>query len=334
MTTTCSKIMAFLSFAGLTMACAQDDPAEQPALGFEILQIVSLGEINVWVNSEMSEQEFDAIDLPFGWFKNQPRESDPDGGRFLRSPDAAVDGPLTEQVFFGYSWRHNATVVETGIMMDQQGLLEATRVAKYHELTYNAGSTVHILVSPEAECYLRVSRDFNRASEVPTLPSSWQIVAEELPDALVLQLPNPTLNIRADNEDSFQGPVPTEALPQGAALWLARNGLPQDTDLALDLNGDGVSLLMAYALGLDPSLNQAGSLLVPVVDQEKFGISFYGANPRVEYTVERSIDMKQWTAQDVLITEPDASGQRTAWIDRNFARSFLRLVVSETSMGD
>ena len=37
-----------------------------------------------------------------------------------------------------------------------------------------------------------------------------------------------------------------------AAPWLVSHGLPYDTDLNQDLNGDGVTLLMAYALGLDP----------------------------------------------------------------------------------
>ena len=40
----------------------------------------------------VSEEEFEAIDLPAGWFKNQPRESDPDGGFFARTPGAAADG--------------------------------------------------------------------------------------------------------------------------------------------------------------------------------------------------------------------------------------------------
>jgi hypothetical protein len=202
--------MTVLTFFGLAVNPMLQ--AEEDNVGFEILQIVSPQEIIVWVNNQMSVQEFDAIDLPQGWSKNQPRENDPDSSRFLRSPGATVDGPLTEQALFGHTWRHNATIVQVGIMMDQQGLLAATRVAKDHELTYLGGKTLHILTSPEGEHFLRVSRDLNRVSEVPTLPASWQIVEQILPNDLVLQLPNPTLNIRGDNEDSFQGPVPPELL--------------------------------------------------------------------------------------------------------------------------
>ena len=40
-----------------------------------------------------------------------------------------------------------------------------------------------------------------------------------------------------------------------AASWLLKINLPYDTSLQQDLDGDGVSLLLAYALNLDPRLN-------------------------------------------------------------------------------
>lgn len=48
------------------------------------------------------------------------------------------------------------------------------------------------------------------------------------------------------------------------ALWLVSNGLPPDSDMKSDTNGDGVSLLLAYALNLDPNLNLSGSIPQPV----------------------------------------------------------------------
>ena len=45
-------------------------------------------------------------------------------------------------------------------------------------------------------------------NDEPTIPDGWQLVEYTAPDAVIIELPNPTLNIRADNEDSFQGPVP------------------------------------------------------------------------------------------------------------------------------
>jgi hypothetical protein len=99
----------------LTQRCFGVPPAvlgdEAPRVGFEILQILSPDEIIVWANADLTREEFDAIELPPGWFKNQPREVDPVGGSFARSPDASADGEFTEQEHFGHVWLHNATVV-------------------------------------------------------------------------------------------------------------------------------------------------------------------------------------------------------------------------------
>ena len=195
------RLVAFYNANGIG-----SDPISE-RVGFEILQFRSPSEIIVWTNRDMKEEEFDAIDLPLGWFKNQPRESDPTSARFLRSPGATEDGPLQEAELFGHTWQQNATVIETGIGVDEQGLLEATRVEKHHELTYAAGTPMYILISPLGEEYIRVSRDANRAEEDPTLPDNWRLVEHIPTQDLVVQLPNPTLNIRADNEDSFQGPL-------------------------------------------------------------------------------------------------------------------------------
>ncbi|MEM1156508.1 MAG: hypothetical protein AAGI44_20415, partial [Pseudomonadota bacterium] len=182
-----------------------DSPEED--IGFELLQFVSDSEIIVWVNLDITLVQFDALELPEGWIKNQPRTTDTAEGSFSRSPNASEDGPLTEAEWFGYTWRHNATIVDIGIPVDEEGLLNATSVAKYHTLRFDEGTTVYVLVSPDGDQYIRVSRDQGRTSEEPTIPDGWQLIAYELDESLTLTLPNPTLNIRADNQDSFQGPV-------------------------------------------------------------------------------------------------------------------------------
>lgn len=203
------KRILFLLFAcAFLVACTGDSTSdEDPRVGYEILQIVSPNEIIVWINMDLTQEEFDAIELPAGWFKNQPREGDPDGGTFARSPGASADGEFTDEEYFGHLWRHNATVIEANTPLDDAGLLRLNRVAKFHEIRFNAGRTLWVLVSPESEHYVRVSRDAGRTSDEPTLPDGWQLVEYVTPDELTIQLPNPTLNIRADNEDSFQGPV-------------------------------------------------------------------------------------------------------------------------------
>jgi pimeloyl-ACP methyl ester carboxylesterase len=176
-------------------------------VAYEIIQIISPNEIITWQNLEMTTEEFDAINLPMGWVKNQPREADIDGSSFARSPGEPMDGPLIEAEHFGYIWRHVATITETNISMDNQDLLSANTISKYHEIIYNPWRTINILVSPEGDRYIRVSRDEGRMSDTPTIPTDWELTKEVLTEELKIQLPNPTINIRADNEDSFQGPI-------------------------------------------------------------------------------------------------------------------------------
>lgn len=176
-------------------------------LGFEILQVVAPDEIRVWLNTDLTQAQFDAITLPQGWRKNQPREGDPDGASFARSPDATEDGPLTVAEHFGHPWEHNATIIEANTPLDDVGLLRLNRIAKFHEIRFDGGRTLKVLVSPEGTAYVRVSRDAGRTSDMPTLPEGWQIVDYTTTSEWVLQLPNPTDNIRTDNEDSFQGPI-------------------------------------------------------------------------------------------------------------------------------
>jgi hypothetical protein len=190
-----------------------DGEASKGKVGFEILQIVSPNEIIVWLGRDLTLEQFSAIELPQGWFKNQPRETDPDGGSFARSPNASADGEFTDEEHFGHSWRHNATVIESNKPLDDQGLLRLNRIAKFHTVTFFAGRTLKVLISPDGDKYVRISRDAGRTSEEPTLPAGWELVDYTTPEELDIELPNPTDNIRGDNEDSFQGPVPQ--LPVG-----------------------------------------------------------------------------------------------------------------------
>jgi hypothetical protein len=87
-------------------------------------------------------------------------------------------------------------------------LLVGSTVKKYHELTFDAGSTIVVLVSPEGDIYFRIGRDANRSSDEPTIPDSWRLLEYTTPDRLVIELFEENLVIRTDNQDSFQGPVP------------------------------------------------------------------------------------------------------------------------------
>lgn len=63
--------------------------------------------------------------------------------------------------------------------------------------------------------------------------------------------------------------------------WLYANSLPGNSDFLSDANGDGVNLLMAYALNMDP--NQRNSLPQPVFGASQMSLSFYAGAAGVSY---------------------------------------------------
>ncbi len=109
--------------------------------------------------------------------------------------------------------------------------------------------------------------------------------------------------------------------------WLLAQDLPHDTDLSQDLNGDGVNLLTAYALDLDPSMNLAPQMPRPELGEGTMTMSFHGDAQGIRYTVETSTDLENWTSDGVTLSDPNEDGMRSATVDRGSLRRFLRLVV-------
>jgi len=94
--------------------------------------------------------------------------------------------------------------------------------------------------------------------------------------------------------------------------WLISHGYSAFEDPALTPNGDDVSLLMAYALNLDPTQNQAGNLPKGAIAADRFEMSFYSIRPDVTYRVEVTTDFATWSTTGITITGPDANGISTA----------------------
>ena len=90
-----------------------------------------------------------------------------------------------------------------------------------------------------------------------------------------------------------------------------------------------MSLLMAYALNLDPRLHLQSSLPVPVVSSNRVGMIFYGVSAGITYSVETSEDLQTWVTTGVLTTAPQPDGSQSASVDRDSPRRFLRLVVTK-----
>lgn len=115
-----------------------------------------------------------------------------------------------------------------------------------------------------------------------------------------------------------------------AATWLIRNNLFHDTDLKSDHNGDGTSLLLSYALNLDPVHPEPG-MPRPEIDPNTGDLSlFYQSDqPGVSYRVETSLDLTDWTTGGVTISEPDELNRRAASTPNNGSKRYMRVVVQE-----
>lgn len=124
--------------------------------------------------------------------------------------------------------------------------------------------------------------------------------------------------------------VMVDHLIDSPASWLEALGFPADTDLQQDLNGDGVSLLLAYALKLDPRLNQGAALPVPVVEGGHFQLSFYAIAPGVSYKIEASSDLRRWSEYptQVSMEDPQQRILRSA-LGGPVEERYFRLVVEE-----
>lgn len=115
--------------------------------------------------------------------------------------------------------------------------------------------------------------------------------------------------------------------PSAIAPWLLSNGFAYDEDLQADPNDDGVNLLMAYALNLDPREILSGSLPLPVIAAEQMSLTFFAGSDGVSYAVKASTDLQNWSADGVTLSAPDANNFRTATINLSSPAAFMRIEV-------
>ncbi|RYD49515.1 MAG: hypothetical protein EOP85_01480, partial [Verrucomicrobiaceae bacterium] len=77
-----------------------------------------------------------------------------------------------------------------------------------------------------------------------------------------------------------------------AQSWLVERGLDKSTSLLSDTDGDGISLLTAYALGLEPDRNPVNAMPSPALSGGSLGMTFWGARADVKYAAETSTDLR------------------------------------------
>jgi len=123
----------------------------------------------------------------------------------------------------------------------------------------------------------------------------------------------------------------TQAVDAGVyspvTVWLISNGLSYNTDVQSIPNGDGVSLLMAYALNLDPTQNQSALMPKPIFSGNQMRLTFYAGSVGITYSVEASADLQTWSTSGVTMTGPDGNGQETASLPISGTKQFMRLKV-------
>ena len=61
----------------------------------------------------------------------------------------------------------------------------------------------------------------------------------------------------------------------------------------------------------------------------RLSLSFRGASAGITYLVETSTDLQNWTTEEVTLSELEADGWRTATVEMDDPRRFMRLVVEE-----
>lgn len=128
---------------------------------------------------------------------------------------------------------------------------------------------------------------------------------------------------------TWKGYPASANVPNSAVVnWLLGYGLPSDSDMKSDANGDGVNLLMAYALNLDPNQNQSGNLPQPVFAANQMSLTFYAGAAEITYAVQVSPDMQTWTTEGVTLSAPNENQIRTATVDMTGPSRYMRLSVS------
>ncbi len=112
-----------------------------------------------------------------------------------------------------------------------------------------------------------------------------------------------------------------------SGLWLREHGFDYGESLDQDMNGDGVDLLMAYALNLDPNLDLSGSRPQAEMAEDTMSMTYYAARPGITYTVETSTGFLAWTTVGVTLSDLDPENRCTATVDLTAPHRFLRLRV-------
>lgn len=91
---------------------------------------------------------------------------------------------------------------------------------------------------------------------------------------------------------------------------------------------DGTPLLLQYAFGMNPELNNAGKMPALKIKDGNMEMPFYSAAKGVTYWVESSNDLTHWNHAGVTIGAPDESGVSLASKPKTDDSAFFRISTS------
>ena len=110
--------------------------------------------------------------------------------------------------------------------------------------------------------------------------------------------------------------------------WLIAKGLPILQAMGETLPGSGVSILMSYALGMDPYEIDPTKMPAVEFSDGQLATRFFAGRSDVNYKVEGNEDLSEWEEAGVLVSEADASEVKTARVTAGESKRFLRLTFS------
>jgi hypothetical protein len=204
---------------------------------------------------------------------------------------------------------------------------------------FNATATLQLKTFPSSAAFVaavQAAYDQGRPLDFITFSPQSEAAPDGLPEGETA--PNQFARFASDDHPvSSRRPrlvltytLPTDVTP--FQQWLLDQGLPADTAPTADLSGDGLSVLLAYALGGVAMEDSRGLLPASSVVGGHLTLTFIRAAGDVTYEVLAAASVEQDSWQ-LITTNPGAVGEAVTVADpepiAGNSRRFLRLRVSQ-----
>ena len=123
--------------------------------------------------------------------------------------------------------------------------------------------------------------------------------------------------------------VPTVSLSVDTAAvaagrWLLPYGVSPALGFTDDAGSDGISILMEYALGLDPSEDNSSNLPALTVSADSAQITLFIGADNIQYNFYSSSDLTNWSSEDVTLSTPDTDSMVTVSIPTSDQQRYLQ----------